>query len=67
MFVPDCYKNQKVYKKAVDNYAYALKSFPVAVRLKKCAVKLPVNNYLSAIQFVPECFKAQKISCKVAS
>ena len=34
-FVPDCYKNQKMYYKAVYNYAHALEDKPIAIRLKK--------------------------------
>ena len=40
MFVCDCYKNQKMINKAVDNYALALEFVPVAIRLKKCEINL---------------------------
>ena len=38
--VPDCYKNQEMCNKAVDNYPHALELFLNAMRLKKCAIKL---------------------------
>ena len=27
-FIPDCYKNQKVWDKAIDNYSHALEFIP---------------------------------------
>ena len=27
-FIPDCYKNQKVWDKAIDNYSHALEFVP---------------------------------------
>ena len=51
MFVPNCYNNQKMCNKAVDNCAHAL--FNAAI-----------NMYLYAIQFVPECHNIQEICDK---
>ena len=33
-FIPDCYKNQKMCDKAVDNHFHALEFVPIAIRLK---------------------------------
>ena len=51
MFVPNCYNNQKMCNKAVDNCAHAL--FNAAI-----------NMYPYAIQFVPECHNIQEICDK---
>ena len=40
MVVPDGYKNQEVSNKAADNYSHALKLPPIAIRPKKCIIKL---------------------------
>ena len=55
--VPDIYKNQEMYDKAVDNYLYALKL--VSGCYKKC--DKAVNTYLSIIIFVPEPFMTQRM------
>ena len=33
--VPDCYKNQEIYNKAVNNYHYALKLAPICYITQK--------------------------------
>ena len=53
-FVPDCYENQKVCNKPVDNYPHALEF------VLEC-----YNTPSFTIQFVPECYKTQGISDKV--
>ena len=40
--VPDCYKNQEMCNKAVDNYPHALNLFLNTIRLKKCVIKLSI-------------------------
>ena len=52
-FIPDCYKNQKMCNKAVDNYAYALEFVPICLRLRKECNK-PVDTNPSAIQFITD-------------
>ena len=56
MFVPDCYKYQKMGNKAVDNYAHALDFVPDCYKTEKCAIKpsilimhLQYNLFLKAI------------------
>ena len=42
-FIHDCYKNQKMCNKAIDNYAHALDFVPDCFNttiLKKCVIKL---------------------------
>ena len=55
--VPDCYKNQQIYNKVVDNYSHALE---FSIRLRKICDKA-VNTHPSTIQFVPECYKIQEM------
>ena len=45
-FFPDCYKNQKMRDKAVDNYFHALRFVPDSIRLKNYAAKLSVLIHL---------------------
>ena len=63
MFIPDCYKNQKIVNKIVDYYSYALEFLADCYKTQKCVIKT-VDTYLSAIQFVPEWSKTQKIPDK---
>ena len=44
--VPDCYKNQEMSNKAVDNYPHALEFVPECLRLKKCVIKMFILNLL---------------------
>ena len=37
--IPDCYKNQEVYNKAVDNYSYALEFVPECYETQKMFLK----------------------------
>ena len=57
--VPDCYKNQEICNKVVDNYLFALKFFPECYKTQKMCDKA-VDTHLSTIQFVPECYKTQE-------
>ena len=52
--VPDCCKNQKLYNKAVDNYACASEFIPDCYKAQEICNEA-VNTSSSAIQFVPEC------------
>ena len=63
IFVPDCYKNQKMCNKAVDNYPHELEYFPHCFKTQKMCNKA-VDTYLSAMQFFPECCKTQKMCDK---
>ena len=45
--ISDCYKNQRMFNKPVDNYAHALEFVPDCYKIAS----------ISAIQFVPECYK----------
>ena len=56
--VPDCYKNQQMCDKSIDNYLCALKFVPQ----KMCDEVL--NTHSSAIQFVPECYLTQEMCDK---
>ena len=40
--VHDCYKNQQMCDKAVDNYPNPLKFVLIAILLKKCVIKLSI-------------------------
>ena len=53
MFVPDCYKNQKICNKAADNYPHALEFVPDCFKTQKMCNKA-VDTYPSATQFVPD-------------
>ena len=53
-FVPDCYKKQKMFYKAVDNYLHAVEFVPDFYNTQKMCKKA-VDVYTSAIQFVPKC------------
>ena len=62
MFVSECYKNQKMCNKAVDNYALEFisewyKSNKISA-IKKC--DKAVGIYPSEMQFGPECYKIQE-------
>ena len=40
MLAPNCYNNQKICNKAIDNYAHLLEFVPIARRPKKYVIKL---------------------------
>ena len=61
--VPDCYKNQEICNKAVDNYPHALAFDRESYKTQKMCDKA-VDTYLSTIKFVPECFMTQKMCGK---
>ena len=56
--VTDCYKNQDVCEKAVDNYPCAFTFFPDCHKFQEMYDKA-AYTYPSAIQFVSECYKTQ--------
>ena len=66
VYVPDCYKNQKMCNKAVDNHADALEFLPDCYKSQQVCKKA-VETYPSAIQFVPESYKIQEICVKIFS
>ena len=47
--VPDCYKNQEMCNKAVNNYPHALEFVSECLRLKKCVMKQLMDVF--CIQF----------------
>ena len=61
-FILDCYKNQEMCNKAVDNYPHALKFVPECYKTQKKKKKCDkaVSTYPSTIKFVPECFLLKK-------
>ena len=46
MFIPDCYRDQIMYNKAVDNYPHALKSVPDCYKTQKIVIRLSVLIFL---------------------
>ena len=62
--VSDCYKNQEMCTKAVDNYLHALQFVPECYKTQKTSEKY-VSTYPSTIKFVPECIMTQEKSDKV--
>ena len=38
--IPDCYKNQEMYNKEVDNYLHALEFIPECYKTQQCVMKL---------------------------
>ena len=40
--ITDCYKNQEMCNKAVDNYHHALEFVPKCYKTQKCVIKLLV-------------------------
>ena len=61
--VPDCYKNQQLCDKAVENYPHALEFVPECYKSQKLCNRA-VYTHRSTIQFVPECYKTQEICYK---
>ena len=64
-FVPDCYKNQRMCNKAVNNYAHALQFVPNWLRRKKCVIKLLIQVLLQC-KLIPDWCKTQPMCGKVA-
>ena len=60
-FVPDCYKNQEICNKAVDNFA--LEFVPGFYMTQEMCNKI-ANTHYSTMKFVPECYKTQEMSYK---
>ena len=61
--VPDCYKNQEMSNKAVDNYPHALEFVPECYKTQEMRDKA-VDTYPSTIKVVPGCFMAQEMCDK---
>ena len=57
----ECYKNQEVCNKAVDNYPHALYFVPECYKTQKCVIKLLIP---STIKFVPQYLMTQEICDK---
>ena len=52
--VLDCYNNQEMCNKAVDNYPLALEFVPETCEIQKMCEKA-VSTYLSVIKHIPKC------------
>ena len=70
--VPDCYKNQEMRNKAVDNYPHGLKfalerEWSKVSKSEKKMCHEAVNTYPSVIQFIPECFMTQEMFDKAVN
>ena len=65
IFVTDCWKNQRMFNKAVDNYAHVLEFVSDWCNTQKMRNKADDTD-LSAIQFVPSCYKTHEICVKAA-
>ena len=61
--VPDCYKNQEMCNKAVDNCPHALDYVPECYKTQKVFDEA-VRTYPSTIKFVPEFIMTQEICDK---
>ena len=61
--VPDCYKNQEMCNKTVDNYHHALEFVADCYMSQEMCDKV-VNSHSSAIRVAPECYKTQKMCDK---
>ena len=65
-FVRECYKNQEMCNKPLDNYLHALKLVPNCYITQKMCDKA-VNTYHSRTQSVPQCYKAQEMCDKAVN
>ena len=61
--VPDCYKNQEMSNKAVDNYPHALEFVPECYKTQEMRDKA-VDTYPSTIKVVPGCLWLKKCVIK---
>ena len=64
--VPDCYKNQEMCHKTVDNYPHALEFVPQCYKTQKISDKA-VETYPYTIKFGRECFMTQEMCDKVVN
>ena len=64
--VLDCYKNQRLCDKAVDNYTHGLKFVPGCYKTQKMRDKA-VDTHRSTIRFVAECYKTQEMCYKAVN
>ena len=58
--VPDCYKNEQLCDKAIDNDPHALEFVPECYKTHTMCDKA-VDTHPSTIQFVPECYKTHSV------
>ena len=58
-YLPDQYKTQQMWDKAILENGGALKAVPDCYKNQETCNKA-VDNYLHALEFVPECYKTQK-------
>ena len=58
--VPDCYKNQEMCKKAVDNYSHALEFVSECYKNQKRCNKA-VDTCPTTIKYILECYKIQEM------
>ena len=56
MFVPDCYKNQKMSNKAADNYAFAIQFVSECYKAQEMCDK-NIDACPFVFGSVPECYK----------
>ena len=47
--IPDCYKNQEMCNKAVDNYLHALEFVPEYFMTQKYVIKLSILSFYNKI------------------
>ena len=59
--LPDCYKNQEMCNKAVDNYPHSLEFVPPECYKAPKMCDKAVDTNPARIKYVPECYKSQKI------
>ena len=64
--VSDCYKNQKMFNKAVNNYPYELEFVPECYQTQNMCDRA-VNTYPSTIKFIPECPMTQEMCDKAVN
>ena len=64
--VLECYKNQDMCIKAVDQYPHALEFVPQSYKTQNMCDKA-VDTYPYKIKFVPECYKIQEMYDKAVN
>ena len=61
--VPDCYKNQEMCNKSIDNYPHPSEFVPECCKAQKMSNKA-VDTRPPAIKYVPKCYKTQEMCNK---
>ena len=64
-YVYDCYKNQKMCNKVVNNYLHASEFVPECYKTHKICGNA-VDTHSSTIRYVPECYKTQETCYRAA-